>query len=174
MTAFLSGGGGVVSVFTAKEVFSFAGSGSGNRLVNNGYIKLIVVAIVATILGYQVGYDIALNQNNCSDSRYYDFLNNKAIWIEDKDELIGLERVMWITRIRLIDEKNRKTFSECKASNPQIKRLQEENIKKAKVDFENLISGEKMSKGIDLTSADFDVLKKIEDIIDDFNKNCGD
>jgi hypothetical protein len=63
-------------------------------------------------------------------------------------------------------------LTECKINDAQIKLTQEGNLSKAKLDYLNLKKGEATIVGSDLKSTDFDVLKKFEDAIDDFNKNC--
>jgi hypothetical protein len=106
ITAFLSGGG-VASIFTAKELLTVAGSGNGGKLTNNGYIKLIVTAILASISGYEVGYRIALSENaDCNDIRYDSFLKNKEFWTVGVDTQSGLEKRIWELQKERIEQKS--------------------------------------------------------------------
>src|SRR2546422_780387 len=70
-TAFLTGGG-VASIFTAREMLAFAtAGGGGSKLLREGHVQLIVTALLAVVSGYEICYPNALHTNsNCGDARF--------------------------------------------------------------------------------------------------------
>lgn len=163
-TAFVTGGG-AASIFTVRELFTYAAAGGkGNKLLNEGHIKLIVVAVLATIAGYEVGRSLALWKSpNCSDSRLGEFLKNQENWR-------WFEEYVWDIQFESIARTDH--LQECKINDLQKKDETEKKLVFARNDFENHKNGDVTRTGHDFISADFDALEKYKNAIDEFNKSC--
>ncbi len=171
MTAFLTGGG-VASVFTAKEILTIAtGRGSASRLMREGHLELIVVALVATVSGYEIGYQIALRMNSdCSDPRFTALLNDPKNWKGDEQTWNGFEKVFWFYWRREIENEERP--GRCQSRDANVRDLEDKKFNLGKAEFLTFINGEVTSIGHDISSTDFTALWKYRDLVREFNQTC--
>jgi hypothetical protein len=171
MYAFLTGGG-AASVFTARELLAIAASGGSNsKLINQKYVKLIAVAILGAISGYELGYQIAMHSNsNCADIRFNDILNNQGTWRGDGTNWQGLERTYFLLCVDQLEKETPETF--CKLSDPALKAEEENKFSLARAEYVDFKRGA-MLIDHDIAGTDFDSLIKYRTSLRQYVARCG-
>lgn len=172
ITAFLTGGG-AASVFTVKEVLAYAtASGKTTTLTNEEHVKLIGVAILAAVSGYELGYQIALHTNaDCADERFTAILNDKQNWTGDGKGWDGFERVYWTTSLNEV--KKEEQPGPCNSSDASVKAAEERKFNLARGQFLQFMQSDVLQLEHNLSSADFDELNAYDKVLREFNQKCG-
>jgi hypothetical protein len=172
ITAFITGGG-AASVFTVKEVLAYAtASPKTLKFTNEGHVKLIVVAALAAVSGYELGYQIALHTNSdCGDSRFAAILNDRQNWMGDGKGWEGFERVYWTKSLN--DVRKQENLGPCISADPNVKDAQEKKFNLARARFLAFMDTDVLRLEHNLSSEDFDELNTYGQVLREFNKTCG-
>ena len=173
-TAFLTGGG-VASVFTAKELFVFAATNSkfstSSRLPYKGHIQLILTAVFAAVSGYEVGYQIALHINSdCADPRFTPILHDPKNWIGDGKDWHGFEKTHWLFSLNVLENETHPGF--CKSSDANVRASEDNKFLLALSEFNEFREGSVTAVDHDITSADFEALNKYQNALREYNQRC--
>jgi hypothetical protein len=168
ITAFLTGGG-AASVFTVKEVLAYAtASSKTTKLTNEEHVKLIGVAILAAVSGYELGYQIALHTNaDCADERFTAILNDKQSWSGDGNGWDGFERVYWTTSLNEDEHPG-----PCISPDASVKAAEEQKFNFARARFLRFLDSDVLQLEHNLSSADFDELNAYDKVVREFNQRC--
>ena len=171
MAAFLTGGG-VASIFTAREVMAFAtASGRASKLTNESHIKLIAVAVIATVSGYEIGYQIALHANSvCDDSRFTPILNDAKNWTGDGHDWEGFEKVHWKLSANMVEKEER--LGSCNSPDLNLRTSEERKFAAARAEFLSFSEGDVMAIEHNMSAADFDALNTYRKVVREFNQLC--
>jgi len=172
ITAFLTGGG-AASVFTVKEVLAYAtASGKTIKLTNEEHVKLIGVAVLGAVSGYELRYQIALHTNaDCADDRFTAILNDKQNWTGDGKGWDGFERVYWTRSLNEV--KKEEHPGPCNSSDATVKAAEEQKFNFARAQFLSFMDTDVLELEHNLSSADFDELTAYDKVLREFNQKCG-
>ena len=171
-TAFLTGGG-VASVFTAKEVFAYAiASKPGSTFTKEAHVKLVLTALLAAVTGYEIGYQIALHSNSdCTDPRFTPILHDAKNWTGNAQDWLGFEKTEWIVSLHVLEKETHPGF--CKSSDANLRASEDNKFALARAEFLQLREGSATSMDHNLRSADFEGLKKYRNALLEYNQHCG-
>lgn len=169
--AFLTGGG-VASIFTAREILGFAArSGSASKLTNKSYIRLIVTAALAIVSGYEVGHWIALRANyDCADRRFDQILNDEKSWKGDRQGWSGFVRIYWRLLLEDLEQQEPKGF--CEAATVETREAADKKFNVAKAQYIAFRDGGVVSLQYQITSADFEALTVYGKALNEFYESC--
>lgn len=170
MSAFLTGGG-VASVFTARELLGFATSGaSSSRFTNEEHLKLIATAVLGAVSGYEVGYQIALRaHSDCADDRFNGILNSKPSWQGDDRGWQGLERTYFLLCLGQLEKETPSGF--CQSPDPSVKAAEENTFSIALSEFKDFMRSATLIDH-NIVGKDFDRLLMYRNILREYNTRC--
>lgn len=159
------GAGGVASIWTVKEVFTYIGDSSKGGLSSGSKVKLIVSAVLGSLMGYEIGKWIALsNELTCDYEGYSKLLESPDVWRE-------VERDMWWGEYERVTKVN--FLGECGSTDEQVNRAQDKNFNDALTKLEQYKDGEVSVVGHDFSSSDFDALYDFEAAKNEYIRACG-
>ncbi|MBV9926930.1 MAG: hypothetical protein JOZ96_18070 [Acidobacteria bacterium] len=159
------GAGGAASIWTVREVFAYVGESSGRGLTSSSKVKLVIYAVLGSLVGYEIGKSFALSRElTCDYVGYSNLLNSR-------DEWKPIERAMWWGEYERV--KKLPSLGECGSTDEAVNQVQKTKLNDALTKLGQYEEGDVSVVGHDYSSSDFKALYDFEAVKNEYVKACG-
>lgn len=155
---------GAFSAWSIKDVFSYVGLAQKGGAITSR-VKVIIAAILGTVVGYEIGYWLATRSTPECDYAGYDKL------LTDEKEWKTIEEGVWAERVRNA-EVGIGALGGCQAGDAGVQRAQDSRLNEALTMIQRL-KERTAEVGYDYHSTDFDMLDKFVKVKTEYLKACG-